>query len=250
VIEKSTYDVFWWSGSPDEKQKRPWQRDWGDLVEAYAVQVLAWIAERTGCGFRADINWNNKQIDAAMWFKGHVALFEISAAMLTDAAAHGGHGDKLAAGLTQILVRSTALTGTTKDEAVAQVARDSKAVLSGELGAQIPVENIQRVYPVVIAIDRRVRTPPLRFWFDAVFEGELAGFSDRSRVAALAVWGLEDLEIMEQLARDEAHCLKGTPRGPLRLLRDWELLRDKLPKTGRRAGAWRHFVGHQVAHPA
>lgn len=250
VIEKVTYDLFWWSGTPDQKQARPWQRDWGDLVEAYVVQLLAWIADQTGCHFRADVRWDTKQVDAAMWFKGHVALFEISAAMLTDAAAHGGDAQQLGAGLTQILVRSKSAGGTTKDEAIAQVVRDAKALLGGKLQAEIPLDAVTRVYPVVIAIDRRVRTPPLRFWFDAAFETETSGFADRNRLAPLAVWGLEDLETIEQLVRNGDPCLKGTPRGILRLLRNWELLRDKLPKTGKRAAAWKHFVGHQIPAPA
>ena len=249
VIEKLTYDLFWWSGSPDQRQPRPWQRDWGDLVEAYVVDVLAWIAQRTGCEFMADVRWDTKQIDAAMWFKGHVALFEISAAMLTDDAAHSGDAEHLADGLRKILVRSQNAAGKSKDEAIAQVARDARALLSGHLSDHLPVTSITRVYPVVIAIDRRVRTPPLRFWFDAAFESEMSGFSDRDRVAPLAVWGLEDLETIEQLARNLDQCLKGTPRGILRLLRDWELLRDRLPKTGKRAAAWKHFVGHQIPAP-
>ena len=70
VAEKLTYDLFWWAGTTEAKQEHPWQRDWGDLVELYVVGVLQQIAEATGCGFRADLNWDGKQIDAAMWFKG------------------------------------------------------------------------------------------------------------------------------------------------------------------------------------
>ena len=250
VLEKVTYDLFWWSGTLDKKQEHPWQRDWGELVEAYVVQVLAWIAAQTGCGFKADVRWDTKQIDAVMWFKGHVALFEISAAMLTDVAAHSGEHERLAAGLAQILVRSKNADGKVKDEAIAQVVRDAKALLSGELGEEVSVEPITRVYPVVIAIDRRVRTPPLRYWFDEAFESELGTYADRARIAPLAVWGLEDLEAIEQLVRNADPSLKGTPRGVLRLLRTWELVRNKLPKTGKRAAAWKHFIGHEVLAPA
>jgi hypothetical protein len=78
VAEKLTYDLFWWAGTPEKKQDRPWQRDWGNLAELYVVRLLDWIAANTGCGFKADIKWDAGQIDAAMWFKGHVALFACS----------------------------------------------------------------------------------------------------------------------------------------------------------------------------
>jgi hypothetical protein len=249
VIEKLTYDLFWWSGTPDKKQDHPWQRDWGDLVEAYVVKLLRWIADETGCGFRADIRWNTKQIDAAMWFKGHVALFEISAAMLTDAAAHSGDPTQLRESLTQILVRSKRKNGEEKNEAIAQVARDVKALLAGELREQIPVDAVTHVYPVVIAIDRRMRTSGLRFWFDEAFASEVNDLKDRQLVAPLAVWTLEDLETIEEMVKQKDHALKGTPKGALRLLRIWEMTREKLTKLGRRAGGWTHLVGHEIPAP-
>jgi len=243
VAEKLTYDLFWWAGSPETRQERPWQRDWGDLVELYVVGVLEQIAHETGCGFKADLRWDTKQIDAAMWMKGHVALFEISAGMMTDAAAHSGDALALTDGLYRTLVRSKS-GAKEKNEAVAQVARDAKAVLAGELKGEIPVETITRVYPVVIAIDRRVRVPGLRFWFDKVFADEMkdASATDRARTAALAVLDMEDLETAEQLIRQKHDGLNGTPRGLIRLLRMWEMTREKLPKTGVRAGAWFQMV--------
>lgn len=243
VSEKLTYDLFWWAGTPEKKQDHPWQRDWGDLVELYVVRLLNWIATQSGCGFKADIKWGAGQLDAAMWFKGHVALFEISAGMMTDLAAHMGDPEALRDGLTRTLVRSKS-DGKDKDEAVAQVARDIKALLAGELQDQIGISDITRVYPVVIAIDRRVRVPGLRFWFDKVFSDELTAMagSDRARVGALAVLALEDLEVIEQLVRDNHQELKGTPRGLIKLLRLWEMRRDRLPKLGVRAAAWHQFM--------
>lgn len=98
VAEKLTYDLFWWAGTTDTKQEQPWQRDWGDLVELYVVKLLAEIAKSTGCEFATDVRWDGKQIDAAMWSKGHVALFEISAGMMSDAAAHTGDPARLREG--------------------------------------------------------------------------------------------------------------------------------------------------------
>jgi hypothetical protein len=240
VAEKLTYDLFWWAVTPGQKQDQPWQRDWGDLVELYVVQVLAGMAVETGCGFAADIKWDDRQIDAAMWFKGHVALFEISASMMTDAEAYGGDPKKFGDGLLRTLVRRTD-DRQQKDEALAQVARDAKALLTGELVQQIPVTQVTHVYPVVIAVDRRVRTPGLRFWFDKVFASEVADVRD-ARLAPLAVLGLEDVETIEQLVADKNQALSGTPRGLLRLLRMWQMQRDKLPKSATRAATWHHLI--------
>ena len=123
------------------------------------------------------------------------------------------------------IIRSSArpAAGKSKDEAVAQIARDAKALLSGELKEHIPIENLTAVYPVVIAIDRRVRVPGLRFWFDSVFSNELAELVDRTRIGALAVLDLEDLETVEQFIRQYPTALRGTPRGLIRLLRMWGL---------------------------
>jgi len=126
----------------------------------------------------------------------------------------------------------------------------SRPYLSGELTEQLPVEPTIRVYSVVIAIDRRVRTSGLRFWLDEVFASVMGDFDRRRQLGALAVWTLEDLETIEELVRRQDPALKGTPRGVLRLLRTWEMTRDKLPKTGKRAAGWRHFVGHQIPAPA
>ena len=239
VAEKLTYDLFWWAGTTDTKQERPWQRDWGDLVELYVVKLLAEIAKFTGCEFKADVRWDDKQIDAAMWLKGHVALFEISAGMMTDAAAHSGDPAKLREGLYQTLVRSKS-GGKDKNEAVGQMGRDVRALLAGELKEHIPVENVTAVYPVVIAIDRRVRVPGLRFWFDKVFADELVGVA-HLRVGPLAVLELEDLETVEQFIRADPRVLRGTPRGFIRLLRLWALTRDNLP-SGIKASAWFQFM--------
>jgi len=240
-MEKLTYDLFWWAGSPEKKQERPWQRDWGDLVELYVVRLLAWIAENTGCSFKADIKWKDGQVDAAMWFKGHVVLFEISAGMVTDAAAHSGDPEALRDGLYRTLVRSTR-DGKDKDEALAQVSRDIKALLAGHLKEHLDVGEVIRVYPVVIAIDRRVRVPGLRFWFDKMFNTEVAGMLSRWRVGALAVLTLEALEEVEQMVRDQHPALKGDPPGLIRLVRQWDIVREDLPRQQIRAGAWQHFM--------
>jgi hypothetical protein len=239
VAEKLTYDLFWWAGTTETKQENPWQRDWGDLVELYVVQLLGEIAKSTGCEFMADVRWDGKQIDAAMWLKGHVALFEISAGMMTDAAAHSGDPARLREGIYQTLVRSKS-GGKDKDEAVGQMGRDVRALLAGDLKEAIKVANVTAVYPVVIAIDRRVRVPGLRFWFDKVFADELLGVTD-ARVGPLAVLELEDLETAEPFIRTDPPVLRGTPRGLIRLLRLWGLTRDKL-RSGIRASTWFQFM--------
>ena len=54
-----------------------------------------------------------------MWLKGHVALFEISAGMMIDAAAHGGDPARLREGLYHTLL-SSKTGGKEKKEVVGQ----------------------------------------------------------------------------------------------------------------------------------
>lgn len=133
---------------------------------------------------------------------------------------------------------------------MAQVAKDVREFMAGTFALDIPVNKVVRVYPVVIAIDRRVRTPPLSFWFEQRFNSELGQSVDKSRLGAVAVWALEDLETIEQLVRNGSASLQGTPRGPLRLLSMWHQRRNRLTATRKRAAAWHHFIESETDAPS
>ena len=62
---------------------------------------------------------------------------------------------------------------------------------------------------------------------------------ERHAVAPLAVWGLDDVEIIEGLGAG-GFDLRGTPRGPLKVLRKWDLAGGRFP-------SWRQFIEDQFS---
>ena len=88
----------------------------------------------------------------------------------------------------------------------------------------------------------------MRFWFDKIFADEIADMEDRSKVAAIAVLGLDDLEMVEGFIQQKNAALAGTPRGLVKLLRSWELTRDNLTKSRVRATTWYQFA-REVGDP-
>lgn len=220
VLEKLTADIFWWVKDPDVLQQQPWQQDWGYLAEAYVLWLLEKIAANSHCEFRKNVNWEGGEIDAAIWFKGHVALVEITSTSLTDVAAYSGDSEKFRVGLHQAFVQSTRSEQAPKAEAVFQLARDAKALMEGKLRKEIPVQSVQRVYPVMIALDRRLRTPGAWHYPNRELQCALADLTSTS--SALVPLNLEDVEELEQLLHDRRREFEGTPPGFLRILRRWD----------------------------
>jgi hypothetical protein len=237
AIEKLGSDIFWWTKSDAaSEQDDPWQRCWGRLFEAYCLVVLRRIAGATGCGFLAPVSWGGDlEMDAAMWFKGHVALFEITCSSLRDADAHSLDPDRLRSAVSRSFVEANS-SGKTKLEAVGQLARDVTSATSGGMQQSNPVlpTKLQRVYPVMIAADRRTRTPGL--WHQLGSELSTRIGASGAPCSALAVLGIEDLDHAEQLTADNLSVFRGTPPGLLRLLRRWDLERGPV------APSWWQFV--------
>jgi hypothetical protein len=220
VLEKLTADIFWWVKDPDVLQQQPWQQDWGYLAEAYALWLIEKIAASSHCEFRKNVKWDGGELDAAIWFKGHVALVEITSSSLSDLAAYSGDSEKFKTGLHQAFVQSTRPGKAPKAEAVLQLARDAKALMEGELSEEIPVQKIQRVYPVMIALDRRLRTPGAWHYLNHELRNEIADLT--STASALVPLNLEDVEELEQLLHDRRSEFGGTPPGFMRILRRWD----------------------------
>ncbi len=220
VLEKLTADIFWWVKDPDVLQQQPWQQDWGYLAEAYVLWLLEKIAASSNCEFRKNVKWDGGEIDAAIWFKGHVALVEITSSSLSDDAAYSGDPGKFRAGLHQAFVQSTRPGKAPKVEAVLQLARDAKALMEGKLSKEVPVQNVQWVYPVMIALDRRLRTPGAWHYPNHELRNEIADLA--STASALVPLNLEDVEELEQLLHDRRSEFGGTPPGFLRILRRWD----------------------------
>jgi hypothetical protein len=176
------------------------------------------------------------EVDAALWRRGHVALIEITTSRILDAAVHSGDRAAIRAAVRRTFVERTSTGETPYREAVLQLARDVEALLAGAIpGVQCALPP-QRIYPVVIALDKRVRAPGLWRYLDAEFRQALAP-ATRSFVAALAVLSFEDLEEVDQAVRDGIDAVRGSPGGFLKLLRRWDLDRGPV------APAWWQYMG-------
>jgi hypothetical protein len=233
ILEKLTADLFWWTKDVGSAQQHPWQTEWGKVVEGYALWLLEKIAATSNCGFKANISWQDGEVDAAIWFKGHVALFEITASSLTEAAGSAVDWKQFRAGLHQTFVESTRPGKPPKAEVVLQLARDAKALIGSELQQHLPIDNLQRLYPVMIAMDRRIKTPGAWHYLNDQLSEALG--TSKPKCAALAPWNIDDTEEIEQLLHDRRPSFGGTPPGVLRILRRWD--------TDRGAGpSWWQFM--------
>lgn len=227
LLDKLTAEAFWWLKDPDKPQDVLWQQSWGELAEAYILSLLKRIAEASGCNFKARVKWDDGEVDGVMWFKGHVALFEVTASGLTEASAEFGEWGRLRDGLHQAFVESKRHGKAAKREAVLQLERDIRQLLEGRLGGQIPVPTVIRVYPVMIALDRRTRAPGVWHYLEEQLAVALADVNvPRSALALMAV---EDIEGIDQSLRDDGTSFRGTPPGLLRMLRRWDIERGVAP---------------------
>jgi hypothetical protein len=235
VMEKLTGDLFWWLKAPDVPQREMWQADWGYLVEDYALRALSRIALGSGCNLQSRIPLPSGEIDAAIRHKGHVALVEITSSPIPDAAVHSGAFDELKKGLKHAFVERPQAGKPPYKEAVAQLARDIHALFAGEVPGLASASDLLRVYPVVIALDKKIRTPGVWRYLDAELRAALSA-DQQVKVAALAVLALEDLEEVDQAVRERAGAIRGTPPGFLRLLRRWDIDRGPV------APSWWQYV--------
>src|SRR5688572_31785968 len=108
-----------------------------------------------------------------MWFKSHMALVEITTSRIGDVAAASGGADVLRTALKRAFV-SRVKGGKNCPEGVLQLARDIEAVCSdraGELTRQRTIP--QRIYPILVATDKRVRTPGVWQYLNRELQGAL-----------------------------------------------------------------------------
>jgi hypothetical protein len=235
VVEKVTSDVFWWVKAPDALQAQPWQQDWGVLGEAYVLWLLEQLAIASNCEFRPNLKWNGGELDAAIWFKGHVALIEITTSTMSEVNAFSGDWQKFRSALHQTFVESTRPGKPPYKEAVLQLSRDVKMLVDGSLSEQIPIKSVQRAYPVLIALDRKLRVPGAWHYLN---EQLITDLGDAAKVScALAPLNLEDVEELEQLMHDRRKEFGGTPPGLLRILRRWDTDRGVAP-------SWWQFMNY------
>jgi len=148
-----------------------------------------------------------------------VALFEVSTASLTDAAAFSGDVEVLRAALRTAFVQSERPGKPPENEAVLQLNRDIGLLRDGVLQKVLHLDKVERVYPVLLGFERRLQTPGLWFYLDHELQSALPK-ENPWEVAPLAVLTIEDLEAVESLAL--AGKLKPSPPGILKLLRLWE----------------------------
>lgn len=234
--EKLASDLFWWLKDLDEEQARTWQTDFGQIAEAYVLRVLARASKAAGVEFLPRVKGADWEIDGILRCKGHIGLIEISASSLREAEATSGDPAKLGSALTRVLVEAPSRRGDgIKNEAVGQLVRDVRLLLSGNI-PQIGSIQPTRIYPIVVAADRRISTPGVVRFLQHALVNRLTEV-ERLVVAPLAVWGLDDVEIIEGLVAG-GFDLHGTPRGPLKLLRKWDLAGGRFP-------SWWQFIEHQ-----
>lgn len=231
VVEKLSSDIFWWTKSPDEPQQRLWQEDWGYLAEAYAIDILARIAAASGCGFEPRVDFGTGEIDAVMWNKGRIAVIEITTSRIQDEAANSGFPEPLRAGLIRAFVGRDDRRGREVKEVVRQLGRDIIALHAGQVQqVPIPVDQVQRIYPVAVCLDDRVRTPGVWRVLDAHLKDSI-GAPEAARTAALVAISFEDLEEIDEAVRSNIKAVRGTPRGFLKLLCKWDVERGPVAPT-------------------
>lgn len=128
-------------------------------------------------------------------------------------------------------VEHTNPDGTIDREAVAQLARDVEWLLdrrAADDGQSLPLRGIQTIHPVVIAADRAARTHGIWRYLDAELRRRLPE-NMPWQAAPLAVLGLEDLEWIEQAARDHHARLQGALPPVLQALRWWQFDVNRYP---------------------
>lgn len=235
LLEKLTQDVFWWLKSLEANQQQLWQDDWGYVAEAYAIRILERCAQLANCTFKPRLMTAQGEIDGVFWMKGHVAVIEITSSSLRETEGTSVNWEMLRDGLRRAFVENPGSGAKPAyKEAVLQLVRDVRLILNQRIAEQVPIENLQRVYPVMIATDRRIRTPGIVRFLQDEFADRLEP-AERERVAGLAVLGFEDLETLESLIRSRNELQRKTPRGPLKVLRRWDLDRGAGP-------SWWQFV--------
>lgn len=233
LLEKLTQDIFWWLKPLGADQRQRWQDQWGYIAEAYAIRILQRCGNLAACSFRPRLLTSAGEIDALLWKEGHVAVFEVTSSGLRASEGTSVKWEHVRDGLRRAFVERPPLgKKPAYKEAILQLVRDVKLLLNGQV--DVPIANLQRVYPVMIGTDRSVRSVGVCPFLEDEFASRLDSH-ERQRVAGLAVWGLEDLEGLESQLHARSDLQKGTPSGLIRVLRRWDLERGPAP-------SWWQFI--------
>jgi len=234
VIEKLTPDIFWWLKSLDEDQQVKWQDDWGYVAEAYVIQVLNRVATFANCKLVPRAETVEGEVDAVMSVNNQVAVVEITSSSLREAETTSADWELLRDGLMRGFVENPSGKRGPYKEAVLQLVRDVRVLLNGKLAAVPKPNKIQRIYPVMIGADRRLRTPGVVNFLQKEFRQRLPD-DHRPLTADLAVLGLEDIEELESILTATKPLQLGSVRGFLEILRKWDKERGPAP-------SWWQFV--------
>jgi hypothetical protein len=234
VIEKLTPDIFWWLKSLDEDQQLKWQDDWGYVAEAYVIHVFARVAAFGNCKLVPRVETSEGEVDAVILVNGHVALIEITSSSLREAETTSADWELLRDGLKRGFVENPKSKKGPYKEAALQLVRDVRVLLEGKLPAVPKPKKVQRIYPVMVCADRRLRTPGVVNFLQGEFRQRLAD-EHKPVTADLAVLGLEDVEELESILTATKSLQWGTVRGFLEILRTWDKERGPAP-------SWWQFV--------
>ena len=230
LMEKGGFDMLWWltEGPGGAAQVRAWQEAFGQLCESYVLDILQ--STDNGAVF-PNVRWGTGEIDALIWSGDRLGVVEICSGFMANAPKMSGDYTRLQNELRRRYVEHTNADGTVDREAVAQIARDVEWLLERrgvDDGQPLPLRGIQTIHPVVIAADRAARTHGIWRYLDAELRRRLPR-NMPWQVAPLAVLGLEDLEWIEQAARDRHTRLQGVLPPVIQSLRWWQFDENRYP---------------------
>jgi predicted component of type VI protein secretion system len=230
LMEKGGFDMFWWltEGPGGSSQVRAWQEAFGRLCEAYVLDLLR--VTEDGHVF-PNVRWATGEIDALIWSRDRLAVVEVCSGFMANAPKMSGDYFRLRDELTRRYVERTNTDGSIDREAVAQIARDVEWLLTcrrADDGHPLPLRGVETIHPVVIASDRAARTHGLWRFLDSELRRRLPA-SMPWTVAPLAILGLEDLEWIEQAARDRHQRLQGVVPPVLQTLLWWQFDVSRYP---------------------
>jgi hypothetical protein len=225
LMEKANFEMFWWftAGPGGGLQAHTWQEHFGKLCERYILDLLGDLAG-DGEGFVPNLPWDAGELDALLWHDDRLAIVEVSSGFMPNALKMSGDADRLQEALRKRYVEHVDGNGGVTREAIAQIARDIAWLLERRRNDDlpgIPLRQIETIHPVLIAADRAVRTHNVWRYLDSELRARLPNALPW-QVAPLAVLGLEDLEWIEQAARDGHERLQQKLPPFLQVLRWWQ----------------------------
>ena len=187
------------------RELRPWTDDFSHLYEGYVRFIIGGLGEAlVGGRYVPDIPWRaaadqSGQIDGLISSSGTLFIIEVKASILRRPTLEGGTVEALREELERKFIFGEA----GKPKGLRQLARAIDWLMRerrhGRMVAGIDLTSIDTIVPVLIVADRGLRFPGLGEWFDYRMRQLLR--RSWGRVGPLTICGAEDLEGLEQLAR-------------------------------------------------